>query len=242
MKTEFLKHTDIWYGTLYRYMRTAMSLGETIVRHGKHTKERVTNEDNPEQVFEEMSRYWKHEILYALSNSINTTFLEKEINWILPYVGEYQKWYWKNSNELQKTQHESSIFSDCILLWQYAQYTEAKIRSYFPEQRQKDPKPIPPQLGKTQLTTSQIALMYIYDEKAITRRNADEIAKQYGHSSGEHLFQRFTYYSSAGNRKAKETTKRKQQNKIKLIESVISLLANDQRAKDELTILRKPYR
>src|SRR5690606_32483357 len=62
-----------------------------------------------------------------------------------------------------------------------------------PPQQTEKPKP--------ELTINQIALKYVYSEIQITRENGNKIAKEYGHNSGEKLFQRFTYYSSAANRK-----------------------------------------
>jgi hypothetical protein len=76
----------------------------------------------------------------------------------------------------------------------------------------------------------------------ITRANGNEIAEQYGHSSGEKLFQEFCVFSSRSNRKGKPVpcTIRKLQNKINLIESVIELLADDKKdvAIDEVSILK----
>jgi hypothetical protein len=107
-------------------------------------------------------------------------------------------------------------------------------------------KSFPPQQTETQkpkLRINQIALKYVYEGFQITRKNCNEIAKQYGHNSGEKLFQKFTYYSSTANRKGKPTlcTPKKIENKIRLFESVIELLPNDKRnrANDEVLILRK---
>lgn len=95
------------------------------------------------------------------------------------------------------------------------------------------------------LTINQIALKYVYSEIQINRKNGNKIAIEYGHNSGEKLFQRFTYYSSAANRKGKPNlcTPRKLNNKIKLLESVVELLPTDkqERAKDEVSILKKIY-
>jgi hypothetical protein len=109
-------------------------------------------------------------------------------------------------------------------------------------------KTLPPQQiekPKPELKIDQIALKYAYEGLQITRENGNDIAKQYGHNSGEKLFQRFTFYSSSTNRKGKPTpcTPKKLDNKIKLIESVIDLLPTDKqaRAKDEVSILKKIY-
>jgi len=98
---------------------------------------------------------------------------------------------------------------------------------------------------KPELKIDQIALKYAYEELQITRVNGNDIAKQYGHNSGEKLFQRFTYFSSSANRKGKPNlcTPKKLDNKIKLIESIIELLPTDkqERAKDEVSMLKKIY-
>ena len=105
------------------------------------------------------------------------------------------------------------------------------------------PQPIVKQ--KPELKIDQIALKYAYEGLQITRGNSNEIAKEYGHNSGEKLFQRFTYFSSSANRKGRPNlcTPKKLDNKIKLIESIIELLPTDkqERAKDEVSILKKIY-
>lgn len=103
----------------------------------------------------------------------------------------------------------------------------------------------PHQTETEKLKIDQIALKYAYEGLQITRENGNDIAKEYGHNSGEKLFQRFTYYSSSANRKGKPNlcTPKKLDNKIKLIESIIELLPTDkqERAKDEVSILKKIY-
>jgi len=91
------------------------------------------------------------------------------------------------------------------------------------------------------LSINQIALKCVYNGPQITRENCNEEVKKYGHTSGEKLFQRFTFYSSSTNRKAKPSscTPKKLKNKIELFESVIPLLSKDKQAKalDEVKIL-----
>ncbi|WCM42696.1 hypothetical protein MG290_03180 [Flavobacterium sp. CBA20B-1] len=114
------------------------------------------------------------------------------------------------------------------------------FQQYFKELQ---PQPIVKQ--KPELKIDQIALKYAYEGLQITRENGNEIAKEYGHNSGEKLFQRFTYFSSSANRKGKPNlcTPKKLDNKIRLIESIIELLPTDkqERAKDEVSILKKIY-
>jgi hypothetical protein len=98
---------------------------------------------------------------------------------------------------------------------------------------------------KTELSIKQIALKYVYEYSQITRENGNKIAKEYGHNSGEKLFQQFTYFSSLANRKGlpNPCTAKKLDNKIKLLESVIEILSIDKQnqVKDEVSILKKIY-
>lgn len=93
-----------------------------------------------------------------------------------------------------------------------------------------------------ELSIKQIALKLVYEGAVVNRSNCSEIIKGYGHTSGDKLFQEFTYFSSLANRKGNPSpaTDKKFQNKIELFESVIELLsdANKQRALDELSILK----
>lgn len=84
---------------------------------------------------------------------------------------------------------------------------------------------------KPELTISQIALIFVFENKLITRKNADELVKDYGYNSGESLFQKFTKYSSRSNRIGKEDTPAKNKNKIELFEKVITKLSKEARKK-----------
>jgi hypothetical protein len=107
----------------------------------------------------------------------------------------------------------------------------------------------PPKVAKKapyenqKLSLRKIALKFVYKGLVITRINAPEIAKQYGHSSGDKLYQHFTYYTSRTNRINSETTDRKNKEKQILFEDVIRSLEGDQQAikqaKDELTTFLK---
>lgn len=99
--------------------------------------------------------------------------------------------------------------------------------------------------NESKLTMNEIALLHFYKGLQISRENGDSIAKQYGHNSGEKLFQRFTYYSSLANRKGKPNplTPKRLKNKIELLEKVIGLLPNEKqkRAIDEVQILKNIF-
>lgn len=93
------------------------------------------------------------------------------------------------------------------------------------------------------LSVKQIALKYVYEGKQITRNNANDIATKHKHKSGEYLFQEYTYYSNRTNRIECPDTKKKLQNKIQLIKSVIELFPPDKlkQAMDEVSILKNRF-
>jgi len=92
----------------------------------------------------------------------------------------------------------------------------------------------------SKLKCKQIALIYIYSNCPITRKNADIIAAENSHRSGEALYHDFTHFSSRDNRINLEDTRIKTKNKIELIESIIPFLKDEPHKKwatDELSIL-----
>lgn len=93
--------------------------------------------------------------------------------------------------------------------------------------------------SKAKFTLPQLALFLFYNGQTVTRINGNEIAKQYGHNSGEKLFQLFTKFSSRANRIGKEDTKKKNQNKLELFGVVIAELTSEakHRATDEMNTL-----
>lgn len=102
---------------------------------------------------------------------------------------------------------------------------------------------VPSKTHSDKLSVPQIALIYVYEGKSITRENAQEIANKYGHNSAQSLFQKFTYYSSAANRKGRPTpaTPKKFKNKIELLQSVLPHLSEEAkpRVNDEIQTLKK---
>jgi len=96
---------------------------------------------------------------------------------------------------------------------------------------------------KPALSIRQIALKYVYNGNVqVTRANCDEIIKEYGHNSGDRLYNLFTEYSSTTNRRGvpKDPTLSRINNKIKLLESVVSLVLSDKQGRviDEINILK----
>ncbi|MBC7747341.1 MAG: hypothetical protein H7Z76_01950, partial [Methylotenera sp.] len=97
-----------------------------------------------------------------------------------------------------------------------------------------------PENDIVRIEINKIALLHWYNGKGITRSNHYKIALDYGYTaktSGEGLYQDYIYYSKNSNRLASGETKIKLSNKIKLFESVIDLLINEnaiKKAKSEL--------
>jgi hypothetical protein len=94
---------------------------------------------------------------------------------------------------------------------------------------------------ENKLTINQIALKLVYENALLTREKSNEIIIQYGHKSGEKLYQSFNFYQNRNNRTANpDKSKKILENKIKLFERVIDLLGVNfkQKATDECNTLK----
>lgn len=94
---------------------------------------------------------------------------------------------------------------------------------------------------ENKLSIKQIALKLVYENINVTKENADKIVKQYGHNSGQKLYQEYNFYHSRSDRTANpNTTKKVLENKINLFESVIELLSDEYKTKaiDECNLLK----
>jgi len=74
------------------------------------------------------------------------------------------------------------------------------------------------------LTLRQIALICHYTDRLVTRETAKTIVEEYMLSSGDALFNRYSFYRSKANRTGVENTRKKNENKVELFESVLSYL------------------
>lgn len=102
-----------------------------------------------------------------------------------------------------------------------------------------------PKKNGSELSVKQIALISIYNDIQITRSNAKEIANKYGfasNTSGEGLYQDYTFFLSRANRIGNPSpfTQQKLKNKILLFESVSQYLKVEARemAEDEIKCLK----
>jgi hypothetical protein len=93
------------------------------------------------------------------------------------------------------------------------------------------------------LSIRQVALLCHYTDCTVTRATATAIVEKYGHTSGDSLFNDYTYYRSKANRLGAETTKKKNANKLRLFERVHEYLYGNEAAKnkinDDLIALRE---
>lgn len=130
--------------------------------------------------------------------------------------------------------YNAGIYADILL------FKREKI-AFFTEVQ-----PVEHDLKKDKLTIRQIALKLVYEEAYVTRNSANDLIKEYGHKSGDSLYNHYTEYFNRNDRKAKPNpySKRKLKNKIKLFESVIEVLSIEykQKAIDELNILKNYYK
>lgn len=86
---------------------------------------------------------------------------------------------------------------------------------------------------KTKLTIRQVALKLVYEGRQVTRGNSKQIVKEYGHKSGEKLYQLYTEYLSPTNRAGRPIpcTVAKLKSKIKLFNVVADILSEPFKSK-----------
>lgn len=87
---------------------------------------------------------------------------------------------------------------------------------------------------------NEIALICFYNGVTIKQENSNKIAVEYGHKSGQKLFQYYSSYINQSNRIGQDTPM-KIKNQIKRIEKIMKVLNNtsSKRAIDEMNILKK---
>lgn len=144
-----------------------------------------------------------------------------------------------NHEEIKQYGHYAGIVSEVDKL--IKQYPTVFVDFHSCSEVEEGKEEIP----QEKLTIKMIALKCFYQGIQITRKNSNSIVEQYGHKSGEKLFQQYTYYSSTANRTGKPHpfTKKKMRNKIVLFEKVLELLPPDkqERITDELNILKTHF-
>jgi hypothetical protein len=125
-----------------------------------------------------------------------------------------------------------------ILAKNFIEFCESEIRKI---KNTLEHKPQQYKTG-TKLSIQQVALKLVYEGKHLTRETAREIIKEYGHNSGDGLYNAYSKYSNSNDRTAHPNpfTERKLKNKINLFEFVVNILEEPYRlrAESELDILK----
>ena len=96
-------------------------------------------------------------------------------------------------------------------------------------------------INHPKISLQQIALLYVWEGKLITKENSDQLAREFGYKSGAKLYQKYTRWSKRTNRVADpDGSTAEIKHKIELFESVIELLpmACKAKAREELQILK----
>lgn len=98
---------------------------------------------------------------------------------------------------------------------------------------------------EVKVSIKEIALRCVYENRSITRKNADEIVEQYGHKSGEKLFQEYTKFKSQTNRRGQPLpwSEKALKNKITLFKKVAGALSGNPKEKvlEDIKILETMY-
>jgi hypothetical protein len=87
---------------------------------------------------------------------------------------------------------------------------------------------------KNKISLREIALFYNYKGLSINRKNHNSIAKKYGHTSGQSLYQFYCNYRSKQNRIAPEDTFKQTKNKLDRLNRVKLLLIKDSSSTEEI--------
>jgi len=138
--------------------------------------------------------------------------------------------------------YEFNVWLQTCKSWEYRnedQYITFLTQNVFAEflDYKNTGNPVPPTGGIPNIskpTLRQIALICHYTDRAVTRETGKAIAKEYQHNSGDALFNHFTYYRSKANRTGVEDTKKKNDNKVELFESVLTYLNGNESAKKQI--------
>jgi len=181
--------------------------------------------------FENQSRELLSNGMINIYTDLNNNTYRKEIECLRVLEDYYNSEVLDEKN--RKSNFTAKLYAEHIFLQEYLKMELKKFGNGNDHVKKR---------RKPELTLREIGLKYFYENLTITRKNGDEIAKEYGHTSGEKLFQHYTHYSSRTNRTGKPFpfTNNKLSFKIKLFEKVITLLppSMQEPAIDELKIIR----
>lgn len=123
---------------------------------------------------------------------------------------------WEYKNE---EQYKNLLTVEIFI--EFLKQRTSKQNNIIPSDANNEPKIIP------KSSIRQVALICNYTDMDVTRENAKSIIAQYQHTSGDALFNLYSYYRSKSNRVGAENTKKKNDNKVRLFESVHDLLSDN---------------
>jgi len=150
------------------------------------------------------------------------------------WLQEYKNWEYRNEEQYQNLL-TTDIFKDFL---NYKKTTTIISIDKPINETSTNNQTITPKLS-----IRQVALICHYTDCTVTRQTATAIIEQYGHTSGDSLFNDYTYYRSKANRLGAESTKKKNANKLRLFEYVHEYLYSNEAANnkitDDLIILRE---
>lgn len=230
---------------LREFIDTAMRWQIEAVYNGQTENNPFGTFDYDVKIARENFEKFRTQLNQKISASNNWKAIEIDLKHrFLPMLNIYLQWYEANKQELKKFRPYCPYTS----MFSVIESTKAEILKYFPKIDISNNISNTIEIQNTKLKVNQIALIHVYKQIQITRENAREIAMENGYTSitsGEGLFQDYTYYCSSANRKGKPTnsTSKKLKNKIELFESILKYLSDEakSRANDDIKILKTIY-
>lgn len=228
-------HEDIISG--WREEIGTIEVDENLIKTLLITRENIKNE--PENYLPLIKFIWiiihyskkDHILLKSYLNKIIDNPSEKPINAIKSLETLYDHLVNEhriNSNNIRDLEIDNILTNDSGKAFKINKMLikEAKAKIKVKETSSEKQDDI---TQNNKLTLKQIALISFYEGNLITRDNANSIAKNFGHKSGEKLYQHFLHYSQKENRtKFEHESRRAQRSHILLFESVKQYLNNKQ--------------
>ncbi|MBB5645982.1 hypothetical protein [Pedobacter cryoconitis] len=216
----------------------------TAINHGIDVNEILTamGDDEPKQkMFYNFSDLFTSLVNDGIVRSYNNSkeyliaqsFYNYEFN---VWLQTHKDWEYRNEEQYEKMLTKE-IFLEFLTQHKSAKYNSSSSIKFVTDILKVE------EVNAMQPTIRQVALICHYTDRTVTRESAKAIVKEYDHASGDALFNLYSYYRSKSNRIGTENTKKKNDNKIKLFESILNWFENNEVAKSkvgvDLLILRE---
>ncbi len=205
----------------------------TAINHGIDVSEVLAamETDEPEDVvfhnFEELfAAAIKDGVVEPYTNKKDYLIAESAFNYQFNvWLQEHKNWEYRNEEQYQILMTKD-VFTEFLAFNSKKGLTSPPVKPLTTFKAT--------EINIPQLTIKQVALICHYTDCMVTRLNANAIIEKYGHTSGDRLFNSFSYYRSKANRVGAESTTKKNKNKLELFDSVYSYLINDETAKSKI--------